>query len=172
MRSSLRSSDQRGWPKTSFFIGNRLVELTVISIHFSKCCKTSVWLVCCSLQLWTLPFTLQRCYVSEACATWALWDLLLTTGKDLETRPAGAADWSTARAGGGLWVLRQVTWAQMERAALWSAVLVGLALGKCFCHIMWNEIDFRSRELYMRWCTCKRKQEKETLWWLSLNLIG
>lgn len=127
-----------------------------------------MWLVCCVLQLWTLPFTLQRCYVSEACAPWALWDLLLTTGKDLETRPAGAADWSAAGVGGGLWVLRQVTWAQMEKS---STSECSLPLGECLCHIMWNEIDFRSCELYMRLCICKRKKEKEALWGLSLNLI-
>lgn len=38
----------------------------------------------------------------------------------------------------------------MERAALLSAALVDLALGQCFVHIMWNEIDFVSSELYMR----------------------
>ena len=140
-RSSSRSLDPRGWPKTSFFTGNAVTLLTV-STEWSLQLVSDLDIAFSSRQLWAIPFTLQRCYVCEACAAGALWDLLSALGEDTKARTTGATDWGPARPGGGLRVLRQVRRAGMERKTLWLYTWGHLskALGKrvLLCNVEGN----------------------------------
>lgn len=80
-KSSSRSLDQSAWRRIFSSIGRDIARL-IFLLQWLLVPNMCFYYPFPPPQFWTLPFTIQCCYVCEASITWVIWDLLPALGKD------------------------------------------------------------------------------------------